>query len=88
MKAAAVVSCLATLANAAVLSLDKRASSSSSVSPLDVKIEHVGNSEVKATITNTGSSSLRVLKAGSLFDESPVEKTKVSQGGMCFLHSY
>lgn len=86
MKAAAVVSCLATLANAAVVSLDKR--TASSASPLDVKIEHVGNSEVKATITNTGTSSLRVLKAGSLFDESPVEKTKVSQGGMCFLHSY
>ncbi|KAI0178115.1 Deuterolysin metalloprotease family-domain-containing protein [Pestalotiopsis sp. NC0098] len=78
MKAAAVVSCLATLANAAVVSLDKR--TASSASPLDVKIEHVGNSEVKATITNTGTSSLRVLKAGSLFDESPVEKTKVSQG--------
>lgn len=86
MKAAAVVSCLASLANAAVVSFDKRATSSSA-SPLDVKIEHVGNSEVKATITNTGSSSLRVLKAGSLFDESPVEKTKVSQGGTCFLHS-
>ncbi|KAK6218798.1 hypothetical protein LQW54_002724 [Pestalotiopsis sp. IQ-011] len=79
MKVAAAVSCLATLANAAVVSLDKRAASSSA-SPLDVKIEHVGNSEVKATVTNTGSTSLRVLKAGSLFDESAVEKTKVSQG--------
>ncbi|KAF3018833.1 hypothetical protein E8E14_005465 [Neopestalotiopsis sp. 37M] len=77
MKAAPIISCLASLASAAVVSLDKKASSSS---PLAVEIEQIGNSEVKATITNTGATALKVLKAGSILDESPVEKSKVSQG--------
>ncbi|CAG9975641.1 unnamed protein product [Clonostachys byssicola] len=46
-------------------------------SPLDIKIEMVGNSEVKATIVNTGSSSLKVLKTGSILDSAPVEKARV-----------
>lgn len=75
MKPVAIVSCLAALANAAVVNLDKRAS------PLDVKVEQVGNSEVKASITNTGKVGLKVLKTGSILDSAPVEKTKVFQGG-------
>lgn len=46
-------------------------------SPLDIKIEMVGNSEVKATIVNTGSSNLKVLKTGSILDSAPVEKARV-----------
>lgn len=69
MKAAVVLSSLAALANAAAV---KRAS------PLQVKIEQVNNSEVKASITNTGSTSLKVLKAGSILDNSPIEKAQIS----------
>lgn len=72
MKAATVVSCLAALANGAAVNLSRRAE------PLDVKIEQVGNSELKASITNTGSTPLRVLKAGSILDGSPVEKAQFS----------
>ncbi|EXF79751.1 metalloproteinase [Colletotrichum fioriniae PJ7] len=72
MKAATVVSCLAALANGAAVNLGRRAE------PLDVKIEQVGNSELKASITNTGSTPLRVLKAGSILDGSPVEKAQFS----------
>ncbi|GAP83973.1 putative deuterolysin metalloprotease [Rosellinia necatrix] len=73
MKAAAIVSTLATLANAAAVNLRGE-------SPLVVEIEQVGNSEVKASITNTGNSALRVLRAGSILDSSPVEKVKIAQG--------
>ncbi|KAI8207959.1 hypothetical protein KHU50_008159 [Colletotrichum sp. SAR 10_65] len=72
MKAATVISCLAALANGAAINLGKRAG------PLDVKIEQVGNSELKASITNTGTTPLRVLKAGSILDGSPVEKAQFS----------
>ncbi|KAJ0363092.1 hypothetical protein COL154_005710 [Colletotrichum chrysophilum] len=71
MKAATVVSCLAALANGAAINLARR-----DASPLDVKIEQVGNSELKATITNTGSSPLRVLKTGSILDDTPVERAQ------------
>lgn len=50
-------------------------------SPLAVKIESVGNSAVKASITNTGTSAVKVFKAGSILDTIPVEKTKVFSGG-------
>ncbi|KAI1272798.1 metallo proteinase [Xylaria sp. FL0933] len=73
MKATAVASCFVALANAAAV--NRRAES-----PLVVEIEQVGNSEVKASITNTGNVALRVLKAGTLLDLSPVEKVKVAQG--------
>ncbi|KAF5518812.1 Neutral protease 2-like protein [Colletotrichum aenigma] len=73
MKAATVVSCLAALANGAAINLARR-----DASPLDVKIEQVGNSELKATITNTGSSPLRVLKTGSILDDTPIERAQFS----------
>ncbi|KAI9162844.1 Disintegrin and metalloproteinase domain-containing protein B [Paramyrothecium foliicola] len=71
---ASVISSLAVLANAATIDLHKREA------PLDVKIEQIGNSEVKATITNTGSVALRVLKTGSILDSAPIEKAVISQG--------
>ncbi|KAI1753545.1 metallo proteinase [Xylaria castorea] len=73
MKAAAIVSCLTGLANAAAVNLQGE-------SPLVVKIEQVGNSEVKASITNSGNAALRVLKAGTILDSAPVEKVKIAQG--------
>ncbi|KAH8165869.1 deuterolysin metalloprotease M35 [Xylaria polymorpha] len=75
MKAAAIVSCLTGLANAAAINLRGE-------SPLVVEIEQVGNSEVKASITNTGNAGLRLLKAGSILDSAPVEKARVAQGGI------
>ncbi|KAI8952294.1 metallo proteinase [Xylaria longipes] len=74
MKAAAVVSCLTGLANAAVINLRGE-------SPLVVEIEQIGNSEVKASITNIGNAALRLLKAGSILDSAPVEKVRIAQGG-------
>lgn len=49
-------------------------------SPLDVKIESIGNSAVKASITNTGSEDLKVLKTGSLLDRNAVEKAEIFCG--------
>ncbi|KAI1827045.1 neutral protease 2-like protein [Xylaria intraflava] len=50
------------------------------VAPLDVQIEQVGNSGVKASIKNSGSEDLKVLKTGSILDSAPIEKVRVSQG--------
>ncbi|OLN90225.1 Neutral protease 2-like protein 4 [Colletotrichum chlorophyti] len=48
--------------------------------PLRVTIEAVGNSGVKASITNTGTKKLKVLKTGSLLDQLAVEKAEVFTG--------
>jgi len=50
-------------------------------SPINVEIEMVSNSEVKAKITNTGSEALNIFKTGSILDSRPIEKTAVSVGG-------
>ncbi|KAI1132829.1 neutral protease 2-like protein [Nemania abortiva] len=72
MKFLGNVAFLATLVSAA--SMGKRAS------PLDVQIEQVGNSGLKAVITNTGAEDLKVLKTGTILDSAPVEKVQVFQG--------
>ncbi|ELQ33318.1 hypothetical protein MCOR02_000994 [Pyricularia oryzae] len=48
--------------------------------PLDVKIQVVNNSEVKASITNSGSSSIKVVKTGSILDSADVEKSVIMAG--------
>lgn len=55
--------------------------------PLDVQLEMAGNSAVKATITNNGKNNLKVLKTGTIFDSSAVEKATVSANGMSHLHT-
>ncbi|POR39428.1 Neutral protease 2 [Tolypocladium paradoxum] len=60
---------------AAAPSAEKRAPS-----PLEVKLEMLGNTEVKAVFTNKGKNNLKVLKTGSILDQAPVEKTKVFSG--------
>ncbi|KAI1175893.1 neutral protease 2-like protein [Nemania sp. FL0916] len=72
MKFLGNVALLASLASAA--SMGKRAS------PLDVQISQVGNSGLKATITNTGAEDLKVLKTGTLLDSAPIEKVQVFHG--------
>lgn len=53
-------------------------------SPFEVKLEMLGNSEVKATFMNKGKNNLKVLKTGSILDSSHVEKAKVfSSGSYC-----
>ncbi|KAI0469340.1 neutral protease [Xylaria cf. heliscus] len=74
MKFASAVSALATAASAASVSIGKL------VSRLDVKIEMVGNTGVKASITNKGAEDLKVFKTGSFLDKRPTEKVRVTQG--------
>lgn len=50
-------------------------------SPLGVKLEMQGNSEVKAVVTNNAERSLKLLKVGTLLDSIPVEKVAVSSKG-------
>jgi hypothetical protein len=49
-------------------------------SPLEVKIQMVDNSLVEATITNTGSETLRLFKTGTILDSAAVEKTEIFSG--------
>ncbi|RWA13945.1 hypothetical protein EKO27_g1141 [Xylaria grammica] len=72
MKFLGNIALLASLASAA--SMGKRAS------PLDVQIEQVSNSGLKASITNTGAEDLKVLKTGTILDSAPVEKIQVFHG--------
>lgn len=55
--------------------------------PLEVQLEMVGNTAVKASITNAGSTALKVFKTGSILDSNAVEKVKVYQGGKQCLRS-
>jgi deuterolysin len=66
---------LASMATAVSLDMMKRDA------PLDVKLEMVGNTAVKASITNSGSNPLKLFKTGTFLDESPVEKVEVFQAG-------
>lgn len=65
-----------TLALGARINIQKRAS------PLEVTIENVGNSGVKAYLTNTGSDDLKLLKTGTILDEQAVEKAEIYSGSM------
>ncbi|RYP46868.1 hypothetical protein DL768_006965 [Monosporascus sp. mg162] len=73
MKVLTGISVLASLASAVSVDLGKRDS------PLDVKLEMVGNTAVKATITNNGETDLKLFKTGSFLDEAAVEKVDVFQ---------
>ncbi|KAF2719004.1 neutral protease 2-like protein [Polychaeton citri CBS 116435] len=63
---------LAVTASATVVDLNKRDT------PLEVKLAKTGNSKVKATVTNTGSISYKLLYKGTLLDNAPVDKLYVS----------
>ncbi|OLN92293.1 Neutral protease 2-like protein 1 [Colletotrichum chlorophyti] len=76
MKFSIGVSLLATLASAVNVDMAKR-----DTSPLDVKLEAVGNSGVKAVLKNTGDSAIKLFKTGTFLDESPVEKVEVFAAG-------
>jgi len=70
------ISLFATVAAAMSIDMSRRESS-----PLDVKIEMEGNSKVHASITNTGDAPLKVLKTGSILDNTAIEKSEVYSGG-------
>lgn len=52
-------------------------------SPLELALDLVGNSKVKAILSNTGTSDLKLLKTGTLLDSAPVEKVKVFNDSAC-----
>jgi deuterolysin len=67
---------LAATANCAAINLETRAT------PLDVKLTSLGNSKVKAEITNNGASSYNLFYKGTFLDtEAPVDKFHVSTSG-------
>ncbi|KAL2880525.1 hypothetical protein SGCOL_004246 [Colletotrichum sp. CLE4] len=76
MKFSIGVSLLATLASAVNVDMAKR-----NTSPLDVKLEAIGNSGVKAALTNTGDSAIKLFKTGTFLEKAPVEKVEVFAAG-------
>ncbi|KAL8354676.1 hypothetical protein RB601_004198 [Gaeumannomyces tritici] len=72
MQYLAIASLLVSLVSGVAIDLAARDS------PLSVAIEVVGNSEVKATVTNNGGEALKLLKAGSILDSQAVEKTEIT----------
>lgn len=52
---------------------------------LDVKLEQIGNTEVRAIISNNGVNNLKVLKTGTILDTNPVEKVQVFQNSTSLL---
>jgi deuterolysin len=75
MKFLQSLSVFASVASALSVDLAKREP------PLDVKIQMKDNSVVEATITNTGSETLRLFKTGTILDSAAVEKTEIFSGG-------
>lgn len=73
MKLLSSVSFLASLVSAVSVDLARRDS------PLEVKLEMIGNTAVKASITNNGDAELKLFKTGSILDTTPVEKVGVFQ---------
>lgn len=49
---------------------------------VDVQLTAVGNTMVKATITNKGDSMLNMLKFNTIMDENPTRKVMVFQDGL------
>jgi deuterolysin len=57
---------------------------SSSPSQIQVKLEMVGDTEVKISITNTGPETLRLVKLDSLLSSLDLNKITVTQSGKKF----
>lgn len=47
----------------------------------DVTLESLGNSTVKAEVTNTGTEGLRLVQRGGILDQFPTRKVNVKGGG-------
>ncbi|KAI1841910.1 hypothetical protein JX265_013078 [Neoarthrinium moseri] len=73
MKVAIGASLLAAFANAASINLARKATA------LDVKLEMVGNTAVKATIVNSGAEDLKIFKTGTFLEDAATEKVEVFQ---------
>ena len=51
--------------------------------PLDVMLEMVGNSMVRARVKNIGAAPLKLFRTGSLLGEAPVERAEIFREGEC-----
>ena len=80
MKFQLSVAALAAVASAASVDVNKRDT------PLSIRLESVGNSEVKIAVTNNGEKALNLLSKGTFLDEvAPVEKVQVYSAAGCKL---
>lgn len=71
LSTAAVHAALASVAASAAVELNKR------VTPLDVKLETLSNSEIKATVTNNGDKDLNLFIRNTFLDSASIEKAEV-----------
>jgi len=59
------------LASAAAIAAEKLDS------PLQMQIALIGNTRIKATLTNNGATTLKLLNKGTILDSNPSEKVQV-----------
>lgn len=79
MRLLAGVAALVGLVSAASVDLSKRDT------PLEVKLDHAGNSLVHASLTNKGDEALKLFTTGTFLDEKAVEKVQVYSGSKWWL---
>lgn len=75
MKFTAFVCLCASLASATPTTLHRRDA------PISVRLEMIGNTAVKAVITNNGPEDLKIFKTGTFLEDSATEKVEVYQHG-------
>ena len=75
MKFLAGITFFGSMATGLSIHLTKRAS------PLSVEIGVVHNTNIEASITNNGEDAIKILKTGSIFDSTAVEKDSIFAGG-------
>lgn len=49
--------------------------------PLSLEITQIGNSAIKATLTNTADRDFKLLRSGSILDDNLIEKSQVFSAG-------
>ncbi|KAL2757243.1 hypothetical protein ACRALDRAFT_1079546 [Sodiomyces alcalophilus JCM 7366] len=75
MRLIAGVTALVGLVSAASVDLSKRDT------PLEVKLDHVNNSVIHASLTNNGDEAIKLFTTGTFLDDKAVEKVEVYSGG-------
>ncbi|ROT37072.1 neutral protease [Sodiomyces alkalinus F11] len=74
MRLIAGVTALVGLVTAASVDLSRRET------PLEVKLDHAGNSVIHASLTNNGDEALKLFTTGTFLDDRAVEKVEVYSG--------
>ena len=76
-----LLSSLLALASFGALSSASTIAVENVASPLQMQIALIGNTRIKATLTNNGQTTLKLLNKGTILDSNPSEKVQVWAAG-------